>query len=94
MLKTRSEIARDVWARRKAEQGMEMALAEPKAEAEAEVEVEVPVVEVVLPPSRVASRNVRLVVKTDGTMACLDSPCLCGKGKREWHAICLKEAVV
>lgn len=44
-----------------------------------------------LPPSRVGSREVSLIVKTDGTMVSQYGPCLCGKAKREWHKICLKE---
>jgi hypothetical protein len=41
-------------------------------------------------PSRVGIREIRLMVKTDGTLASLDGPCLCGSPKRQWHAICLR----
>lgn len=44
------------------------------------------------PSGRVGSREVSLIVKTDGTMASKDGPCLCGAAKREWHPICCKEA--
>ena len=44
------------------------------------------------PPSRIGSREVSLIVRTDGTMVSQYGPCLCGMGKRQWHPICLKEA--
>jgi hypothetical protein len=44
-----------------------------------------------LPPPRVGSREVSLVVRNDGTMVSLYGPCVCGRAKREWHGICLRE---
>jgi hypothetical protein len=44
-----------------------------------------------LPPSRIGSREVSLVVRNDGTMVSLYGPCVCGRAKREWHGICLKQ---
>lgn len=38
---------------------------------------------------RVGSYELRLIVKTDGTMVSPDRPCLCGRAKREWHAVCV-----
>jgi hypothetical protein len=40
--------------------------------------------------TRIGSREVSLIVKTDGTMASLYGPCICGKPKREWHPLCLR----
>lgn len=40
---------------------------------------------------RIGSREVSLIVKTDGTMVSQYGPCVCGRPKREWHAICLKQ---
>lgn len=40
---------------------------------------------------RVGSRELRLIVRTDGTMVSQDGPCVCGRNRREWHAICLKQ---
>lgn len=45
----------------------------------------------VMPPIRIGSREVTLVVRTDGTMVSVNGPCVCGEGKRAWHRICLKE---
>jgi len=39
---------------------------------------------------RVGSREVNLIVRTNGTMVSQHGPCVCGKPKREWHDICLK----
>jgi hypothetical protein len=44
-----------------------------------------------LPPDRIGSREVNLVVRTDGTMVSVTGSCVCGRAKREWHTICLKE---
>jgi len=41
-------------------------------------------------PGRIGSREVSLIVKTDGTMVSQYGPCVCGRPKREWHAICCK----
>lgn len=38
---------------------------------------------------RIGSREVNLVVRTDGTMVSLLGPCVCGVPKREWHKLCL-----
>lgn len=43
-------------------------------------------------PRRVGSREISLIVRTDGTMVSQFGPCLCGAGKREWHPICLKQS--
>ena len=40
---------------------------------------------------RVGSREVNLIVRTDGTMVSQHGPCVCGRAKREWHGICLKQ---
>lgn len=40
---------------------------------------------------RLGSREVHLIVRTDGTMVSQYGPCVCGLPKREWHKICLKE---
>lgn len=45
----------------------------------------------ILPPSRVGSREVSLIVRTDGTCVSQYGPCICGRAKREWHKICVKE---
>lgn len=47
--------------------------------------------EAVRDESRVGSHEVRLIVRTDGQMVSTHGPCVCGKSKREWHKICLKE---
>lgn len=39
---------------------------------------------------RIGSREVSLIVRTDGTMVSQYGPCVCGRAKREWHAICCK----
>lgn len=44
-----------------------------------------------LPPPRIGSREVRIIVRTDGTMVSQYGPCICGAGKNQWHKICLKE---
>jgi hypothetical protein len=60
------------------------------------VEVVVPVVEapvvveVKVPMARTHSTEYRIIANTDGQMVCESGPCLCGKGKREWHQICCK----
>jgi hypothetical protein len=41
-------------------------------------------------PVRIGSREVSLIVRTDGTMVSQYGPCICGRAKREWHAICCK----
>lgn len=43
-----------------------------------------------LPPSRIGSREVSIIVRTDGTCVSQWGPCLCGRPKREWHVICAK----
>lgn len=43
------------------------------------------------PPVRLGSREVSLIVRTDGLVVSQNGPCVCGRPKREWHAICLKE---
>ena len=40
-----------------------------------------------LPPSRIGSRELSLIVKTDGTMVSQYGPCTCGAAKRQWHAV-------
>lgn len=42
--------------------------------------------------ARVGSHEVVLRVRTDGQMASLQGPCVCGARKREWHQICLKQS--
>lgn len=42
---------------------------------------------------RIGSREVSLIVRTDGTMVSQYGPCVCGKQKREWHRICLGEII-
>jgi hypothetical protein len=49
------------------------------------------VVEPSMPPARIGSREVSIIVRTNGTMVSQYGPCLCGAMKREWHKICLKE---
>ena len=44
-----------------------------------------------IPPARIGSREVNLIVRTDGTVVSQYGPCLCGAPKREWHRICVKE---
>lgn len=44
-----------------------------------------------VPPARIGTKEVSLIVRTDGTMVSQYGPCICGKAKREWHLICLKE---
>lgn len=41
-------------------------------------------------PSRIGSRELNLIVRTDGTMVSRDGPCVCGAAKREWHSVCLR----
>lgn len=43
------------------------------------------------PPGRMGSRNLQIIVRTDGQMVSEYGPCLCGAKKREWHKICLRE---
>jgi hypothetical protein len=38
-------------------------------------------------PQRIGSREVSLIVRTDGTMVSQWGPCTCGAAKRQWHAI-------
>jgi len=42
---------------------------------------------------RIGSREVSLIVRTDGTMVSLYGPCVCGKAKKEWHRVCLAQQV-
>lgn len=42
-------------------------------------------------PGRIGSREVNLIVRTDGTMVSEYGPCICGRAKREWHTICVKQ---
>ncbi len=37
---------------------------------------------------RIGSREVNLIVRTDGTMVSQYGPCVCGAAKRQWHTIC------
>ena len=52
-----------------------------------------PVADLAPERERVGSREVRLIVKTDGTMVSCDGPCICGAAKREWHKVCLAREV-
>lgn len=45
---------------------------------------------VVIPP-RPGSREISIIVHTNGTMVSQYGPCVCGAAKRQWHPICLKE---
>lgn len=45
----------------------------------------------VLPPTRVGSKELSIIVRTDGMMASQYDECVCGAKKREWHPICLRE---
>lgn len=40
------------------------------------------------PPPRIGTREVNLIVRTDGTMVSQYGPCICGAAKRQWHKIC------
>ena len=44
----------------------------------------------VLPPSRVGSKELSIIVRTDGMMVSQYDACVCGAKKREWHPICLR----
>ena len=44
----------------------------------------------IMPPRRIGSYELRIIVKTDGTMVSEDRPCICGAPKRQWHKICLR----
>lgn len=43
--------------------------------------------------SRVGVREVLLRITSDKRVASILGPCVCGKGKREWHELCLKESL-
>lgn len=43
-----------------------------------------------LPPTRIGSREVSIILRTDGTMVSQWGPCICGRPKRDWHKICVK----
>jgi len=40
---------------------------------------------------RVGVREVLLRITSDGRVASILGPCVCGEAKREWHPLCLKE---
>ena len=42
----------------------------------------------VLPPSRIGSREVSIIERTNGEIVSQYGPCICGRPKREWHMNC------
>lgn len=43
-------------------------------------------------PSRIGSKELSIIVRTDGQMVCTNGFCVCGAAKRQWHALCLKQS--
>jgi hypothetical protein len=83
------KMSRDRWAAKSAPQ----LPPEPVVEGETAVAVLEPIEAQQMPVrdvTRVGSRDVVLRVKTDGTMASVQGPCVCGARKNEWHALCLR----
>ena len=55
---------------------------------ETDLRVAVPLVPL---PGRITVREVLLRVRSDGQCVSQLGPCVCGKTKREWHDLCLRQ---